>query len=275
MNSTVRLNYVVALSAEAHPLIGYYKLKRLHNISAFEVYENESVRLIVGGMGKANAAAATAYLAGLFNTRAPQVWINVGIAGGNAANLGDVVIVNAITDAETGKSYYPSICFDSSLPQTAIVTVSDPGTKYRQDSLFDMESAGFFVAANRFAPAELVHCCKIVSDNSDKSVDTINKTSVIEMVQAGLEKIDVVAQKAMELAKDIGANESVESIFKQISEKHHFSESQKHTLRLYLQNWLALMDDTNIQCDDLLGAKDAKSVLITLQKTLSSMPVSY
>lgn len=275
MKSTVRLNYVVALSAEAHPLIGYYKLKRLHNISAFEVYENENVRLIVGGMGKVNAAAATAYLAGLCNTRAPQVWFNVGIAGGNAAKLGDVVIVNAITDDETSKSYYPSICFDSGLPQAEIVTVSDPGTKYRQDSLFDMEAAGFFIAANRFAPAELVHCCKIVSDNSEKSFDTISKTSVIEMIQAGLEKIDTVAKKSMVLAKDIGPNEYVESVFKRISERHHFTESQKHTLRLYLQNWLAMTDDTNIQCDDLLNAKDAKSVLITLQKTLSSMPVDY
>lgn len=275
MTSTVKLNFVVALSAEAHPLIGYYKLRRLHNISAFEVYENENVRLIVSGMGKINAAVATAYLAGLVNTGAPQVWLNVGIAGGNAASLGDLVMINSITDTETRKTYYPSICFDSSLPQTAIKTVSNPDVKYRQDTLFDMEAAGFFIAASRFAPVELVHCCKIISDNSDQAVDTVNKGAVIGMVQSALGKVELIAGKVMELAKDIESNMRVESTIRQFLEKYHFTESQKHTLRLYLQNWIALSDETDIDCGDLLKAKDARSVLNTLQQILNAMPVHY
>ncbi len=66
-----------ALVAEAKPIIGHFgltcKAKQPYNL-----YENESIALIVSGMGSKNTKAALAYAHSLYK---PHVAINVGIAG--------------------------------------------------------------------------------------------------------------------------------------------------------------------------------------------------
>ena len=58
MRKLNQINFVVALSPEAQPLIRYYKLKRDRQITAFELYRNDNIQLIISGIGKYNTAIA-------------------------------------------------------------------------------------------------------------------------------------------------------------------------------------------------------------------------
>ena len=53
------LRFVVALAAEARPLIARYRLERLSSAAAFPLYRRGAAALVVSGIGKTAAAAAT------------------------------------------------------------------------------------------------------------------------------------------------------------------------------------------------------------------------
>ncbi|WP_455199714.1 5'-methylthioadenosine/S-adenosylhomocysteine nucleosidase family protein, partial [Kaarinaea lacus] len=107
------LNFVVALSEEARPIIQQFRLKRLHDVNAFPVYGSEKVRLIVSGMGKLAAATATGYLAGIDSAGKATAWINVGVAGSKNLPVGQAILAHQIIDAENQQKFYPTIYFDT------------------------------------------------------------------------------------------------------------------------------------------------------------------
>ena len=53
------INLVVALPAEARPLINHYGLNDKQTHAAFALHRNKDMTLVVSGPGKASAAAAT------------------------------------------------------------------------------------------------------------------------------------------------------------------------------------------------------------------------
>jgi len=271
----VKINFVVALSSEAQPIIQHYKLKRVHKISAFEVYKNHNIQLIISGIGKYNVATATAYLAGLNQDLPIQVWLNAGIAGGQAANLGNTVLINAIKDEESGRNFYPSICFDIALPQVGIVTVNRPEEAYNSEFLYDMEAAGFFFAASRFSPSELVHCLKIVSDNKSQGIEHITKESTSKLVESVLPYLDNVIQSLLELSQQLAPNETIEQAISFLSEKYHFTTTQLNNLRIVLQNWVAINDDEDIFSMQFEDIRNANALIKMLEDKISISPVTY
>ncbi len=75
------INLVVALPAEARPLIEFFRLKEKTTIGTFRMYRQEDMSLVISGPGKIAAAAATALLAGSNTTGKQAAWLNIGIAG--------------------------------------------------------------------------------------------------------------------------------------------------------------------------------------------------
>lgn len=274
MSGSPLISYVVALDAEAQPIIRYYKLKRAHDIAPFAVYKNDDKQLVVCGIGKHNAMVATGYLAGL-STAGSRAWLNVGIAGGNVAGIGDMMLVNSILDQETGRCYYPSLCFDLELPQTKIVTLDKPDTDYQEGSLYDMEAAGFFAAASHFSTSELVHSCKIISDNSNQGVNEISKESVLALVESCIDKIDNVTQILINLANQIKPDQDAERTISLLVEKFHFTTSQQNTLRALIQNWVAINGKTGLSDLCLIEAKNSRQYLGALEDQIKSQPVNY
>jgi len=275
MNDPVQINFVVALSAEALPVIKYFKLKRVHDISVFEVYRKDNVQLIISGIGKQNAAVAVGYLAGISETDSIQAWLNAGIAGGEAAKLGEAVLANVIRDEESGYTYYPSICFDTEITQTKIATINKPAENYRDDALYDMEASGYYAAASRFSPSELVHCCKIVSDNTDQGIDHINKESVTAMID---DQIDVIVKLGQELAK-LGAQlvpeENIEKIFSSLTGQFHFTTTQKNRLKILLQNWFAICKHIDLSQISSESIKNASECLAALDRYVNNCQIRY
>ena len=72
---------LTALAAEAKPIASWFNLRRMLPERGFPVYRNQHVALVVAGVGKTNAAAATAYLYARSGCPADAIWVNVGVAG--------------------------------------------------------------------------------------------------------------------------------------------------------------------------------------------------
>ena len=78
--------FVVALRAEARPLIDRYRLEPADD-GAFRCFHGSGRSLVISGVGKVAAAAATACL----HEKPLDVWVNVGIAGHRDRAPGELV----------------------------------------------------------------------------------------------------------------------------------------------------------------------------------------
>ena len=85
--NTKRMNFVIALQAEALPLIKSLKLTKRTGKTPFPVFESHYHRLVISGIGEIRSAAATGYLLGLFTTQ-PEAIINLGLAGHGSLKKG-------------------------------------------------------------------------------------------------------------------------------------------------------------------------------------------
>ena len=92
------IRWVIALKDEAEIIIQQYRMKLLSENSVFPIFKNseETHWLILSGIGRHNASAATLYL--YEKSKAPKwtAWINIGIAGCGVGHFGDLCLVDKI-----------------------------------------------------------------------------------------------------------------------------------------------------------------------------------
>ena len=158
---------VVALAAEARPLLAFHRLRGVSG-HPYRICAGEQTHLIVSGVGKVAAAAATAYLRALIGD-APAAWLNIGIAGHGSQAVGTALLAHKVVDIASGKLFYPT--FTASPPcRTTLLHTIDRVQPATGDAAYDMEASGFCEAAQRFATSERVHCLKVVSDNPQSSL---------------------------------------------------------------------------------------------------------
>ncbi len=75
------IHLVIALPSEAKPLLSHYKLKAVEDSCGFKIYQKDEMALVVSGVGKSAAAAATAYLQAMTGNEPDRAWINIGMGG--------------------------------------------------------------------------------------------------------------------------------------------------------------------------------------------------
>jgi len=184
------MNLVVALKAEARPLIRHYELNNRQADAAFPVYLGTDMALVVSGPGKAAAAAATAWLQGLTQGNKGNAWLNIGIAGHATYAIGDGRIANRITEHATNRSWHPPQVHDLDIATGRLLTVDSPENDYSIDALYDMEAAGFYPAACQFSSSELVQCFKVVSDNRMHANTKITAKHCEQLVSSQLKTIN-------------------------------------------------------------------------------------
>ena len=188
------INLVVALKAEARPLIRHYELHDRHAGTTFPVYLGTGMALVVSGPGKAAAAAATAWLQGITQGNKHNAWLNIGIAGHATYAIGDGRIANRITEHATDRSWYPPQVYDLDIATGRLLTVDSPENDYPVDALYDMEAAGFYPEACRFSTGELVQCFKIVSDNRQHANTKITAKHCEQLVDSQLKTINSLVE---------------------------------------------------------------------------------
>jgi len=179
--------FVIALEAEARPLIEHFKLKRT-SILPFPVYLGEDMILLVTGQGKENAMMGTSSLCGYRRPDPDDILINIGICGApKHYPLGELLIIHQICDAH--RTYYPDILYAHTFYETSVLCVNQ-AIESVQNQPVDMESAGIFLAASRFFKLHQMAFAKIVSDHFEPL--SVTKENVIELIKHNISKIDTL-----------------------------------------------------------------------------------
>lgn len=239
------LNIVVALDAEAKPLIHHFRAATRFDLHPFRVYVADFTRIIVGGIGAANAAAAAGFLHGAFGCPSHDAWLNVGVAGHASAPLGSCWSILKVTDASTGRSTYPQ-CVDAPPNQTAsLLTVSQPERAYPTEHLYDMEGAGFHQTASRLATAELAHVVKVVSDSRAHPLPTRPDAALsqhIERLMTGaLPFIQAATQTLRRLADDRHRRQVLPPALAHWASRANVALGEQQHLRRLLWRWQHLV----------------------------------
>ncbi len=268
------LHIICALKPESRPLQEYFELQPLPG--AASIYHNPEARLTLtlSGIGKSATAAAVARTRDHFRAGRSHAWLNLGIAGHASLPLGQAVVINKVTDAASGKSWYPSVVFTTTLPARDLLTLDQPDNDYR-DELFDMECAGFFQAATECATLELVQALKIISDNPDQPMDSINPDLVIRLVTQNLPVIEEVIEQLLDLSKLQQLLNDPGPDYHALIRRRHFTVTQQHQLQSLLRKWRVLHPADTGLAERLAGMKTAAEILHFLKDELEKSPISF
>ena len=235
--------FVTALASEARPLIEHYRMEPLEG--AFRLFGSEGYRLVISGIGKVAAAAATGYLHARSGEAPCGVWLNVGIAGHRSRAPGELFRVHTVLDDATKSCYYPTLLGFKELESAAVTTVDTVELDFSADTLYDMEASAFYATALRFSTSELVQCLKVVSDNRATSAGAaggLSKEHVSELVATHLPIIDRFAAHLQALAAELEPLRRAPEALERFQNRWRFTTSEKRQLARLLTRCLTLGD---------------------------------
>ena len=189
-----------ALQLEAKILIEHYKLKKEVSFKAFDFFRNQDISLVISGLGKLNAAAAISSILTRLNLKQISV-LNFGLAGATEdLSIGELFLINKITDYGTGINYYPDLLIQSSILQQSLITFDQPVSKddhKLESTLVDMEASGAWLAASKFIGPESFDCLKVVADHLEPKA--FSKSEAQNLVQKHLGAIVERIEQRLEL----------------------------------------------------------------------------
>lgn len=268
------LHIICALKPEAGPLQDYFDLQPLAGAASICHNPEAHITLTLSGIGKAAVATAVARTRDYFRADRSHAWLNLGIAGHASLPLGQAVIINKVTDAASGRTWYPSRAFTTTLPAHDLLTLDQPDSNYREE-LFDMECAGFFQATSGCATLELVQALKIISDNADHPMDGVNPDLVSRLMKQNLPVVEEIMQQLLALSKLQQRLHDPGPDYHTLIRRRHFTVTQKHRLQSLLRKWRALHPTDTGLVERLAGKKTATEILQFMQDRLDRALIRF
>ena len=161
------LYIVTALKPEAQAFVDYHKLKK-SKLNNFTTFSNDTITLIISGIGVEKARLATQTLINNFDITDEDIYLNVGIcAASRNYNIGDLI--------ECGGVVYEELeyVFNSKKPLIHCANNEANSDIY---PLVDMESYGFYDAVVHNPAIKKFHILKVVSDHFEPQKVTKEET---------------------------------------------------------------------------------------------------
>ncbi|RMH20515.1 MAG: hypothetical protein D6696_07990 [Acidobacteria bacterium] len=250
------LRLLVALPAEARPIVAHYRLERQADAGGFPFYRGDGdVALIVSGPGKLAAAAAVATLHLAAGAAPHAAWLDVGLAGHRHRPVGEAVVAGRVCDRGSGECWYPPQLWRPPPATGEVLTVEEVERRYDGPWFYDMEASGFCAAASRLASLELVQVLKIVSDNRRRPPAGLDKHRVAALVEARLGEIDALARATRALAAELGRLAAPPPMYDELVATLRFTASERRQLRRQLRRWQALAASTPLPPELLAGCR--------------------
>ena len=270
------IRWVIALKEEAEVILTEYKMSLLSEKTIFPIFKNlnGSHWLILSGMGRHNAAAATLYLYEKSKANRWSTWINIGIAGCGKGNYGDLCLVDKIINSSDSKTTYPYTIKRSNLPRMELLTTDMPITDYDLKELIDMEGSAFYDMASKISSRELIGLLKIVSDGPSNDIKKLNKLNITNLIKSNVSKINNVVSYYEWLSSTEKKIITKSDLFFDISNLWHFTVSQKHQLDSLVRRINTFNVNKNIM-DLLRNCKNSKSVISVLNKQVENHEVEW
>jgi nucleoside phosphorylase len=231
------IRWVVALKEEAQIILDHFKLKVVNEKTIYPIYKNEEDThwLIISGIGRCNSAASAAYLYSYSKASKYTSWINIGIAGSDKGNYGDLYLVDKISTYQGKKNTYPSTMPKTSLPKMHLFTSDFPISDYSTHELIDMEGSAFFDIASKLSSKEFICLMKVISDGPKNDIKEITKSKISNLIKVNLLKIVDVISYYERLSEEEFQIIKKPKLFNEIKSKWHFSETQSHRLETLLR----------------------------------------
>lgn len=178
-----------AFYAEAKNIIDHYGLKKEKSpeMVRFDVFANESIRLVITGVGEINAAAAVSNIGGAYGISPDDEILNVGCGAGFSSDisLGSIFLGNKLTEQMTGRTFYPDMLMKANFRECEIVTVARGLNEGCDSVVYDMEAAAVYQAAAFFVGPHRMHFIKLVSDAGER----IDQSKITELFALQEDKI--------------------------------------------------------------------------------------
>ena len=267
MNYSV--NLIVALKAEAQPLIELFELKPLPVDETISIFGSNGVTLALAGMGKSSAAHAVQCVN---NTKQNCVnaWLNIGIAGHGVFDVGQGFMANRIVDQTTMKTWYPQFVFQPVCRTGTLVTVEKVETAYSDPVGYDMEASGFYPTAVNYSTIELVHSYKIVSDNPRNSVAKVTGSNINDLIESKLSDIQRTVDSLKKLTAEVATRSPSNELLHQFLQRWNFSVTQQIQLRSLLRKTNVLKVDIDVESNEFISCRDGRSALKVVERTVES-----
>lgn len=177
------IHLLVALPAEAKPLIRAFDLKRLQPDRDIPRYVKGTLTLTLTGVGTEAADSVVASLHRQSENHRRH-WINLGIAGHARLEPGACLLADEITDSHTGEQWRLNPIQD--LPETTIGplrSVRTPETAFATTAGYDMESAAIARTLSEFGMLSKLQVLKVISDNPGHPSRHITGKMVSELIE--------------------------------------------------------------------------------------------
>lgn len=147
------LYVVTALKSEAQAFVDRYRLKKA-KCGRFGMFENESIKVIISGVGVSNAHEAARTFIEFFKPNMSDWIINIGICGANKSHeIGKLLKIGTIIYDD--KRYLLDSFGDA-------ITCKEHEVSCNLYDIVDMESFGFYMATGGFCNRAIY---KVVSDH--------------------------------------------------------------------------------------------------------------
>ena len=259
--------WVIALRAEAAPLIDAFNMKIVENKSLFPIYANEETghALVVSGMGSIKSAAAATFLKNRLKINDYSAWINLGIAGFFKDPIGDMYQANKVVSKESGTAFFPGLRLSKLVPAAILFTVSKPENGYKEKALYDMEAAGFCEMAPSFSCNELTYVIKIVSDTPSASSSLITKHLVRELIEKQLSKISDILAEIEILVEEEKKRLSIPNEVIEFEKRFKFTETNKYKFREIYRKWKVAFPSKRLDLSEFLNSQP-KEIILRLEK---------
>jgi adenosylhomocysteine nucleosidase len=264
------IRFVTALASEAEPLLRRYRMEPREG--SFRWFRSDEGALVLSGVGKLRAAAATSYLHVRTGEEPLGLWLNVGIAGHRIRRPGELLVAHTIVDVGSGKRFFPTrpTRLDGSVEALELRTVDRPETEFDSDAAYDMEAAGFCETALRFSTTELVQSVKIVSDNLDTTTAGLNAETIRDLVESRADEVVSIATRFRTWARGVDPSRRECEISRDVElcrERWRFTTTEARKLRRLLWRFRVLADGA-VPRDVLSRSRSGPEVLRNLEEEL-------
>ena len=261
--------WVIALRAEARPVIKAFDMKIVSNKLLFPVYINyeNGHALVISGIGSVRSAAAATYLKTLLKINKYAAWINVGTAGYFKEPIGKIYQALKVLNQDTGESFFPGLRFSKFVSGASLSTVNKPEIIFPDKNLYDMEAAGFCEIAPLFSCNELTYVFKVVSDTPGKTKPLLTKTVITELIEKNMGSLSELVGAIGRLVEDERERLSIPREIVKITEDCHFTVSNTHKLKQVYRKWKTVFPDRSLN-DVNYPLTSAKALITRLEKEL-------
>ena len=147
--------------------------------------------------------------------------------------------------------------------------------QYQADAVYDMEASGFFSAAMRFGTVELIHCAKIISDNTEQPIENISRNEVLQWVEDNLQKVECLVSQLLDIVVSLDADNKGKKEYEFLLDKYHLTSSQQTQLKSLLQSWYTLSDASVLELVQGREIPNTKALLRLLETKINAAPLSF